>query len=89
MLAASARAALGVVTVPTGAGRDKGEAEQALLDKALKDFLCRQVHHHASGFELGVAVIPSHGPGIVVPLGLGVSEVAGGAAHRSRHLHPP
>jgi hypothetical protein len=38
--AASTRAALGVVTGPAGAGesRDKGEAEQALLDKALKDF---------------------------------------------------
>ena len=41
--AASTRAALGVVTGPSGAGagRDKGEAEQALLDKALKD--CRPV----------------------------------------------
>jgi hypothetical protein len=41
--AASTRAALAVVTGPSGAGagRDKGEAEQALLDKALKDF--RQV----------------------------------------------
>ena len=41
--AASTRAALGVVTGPSGAGasRDKGEAEQALLDKTLKDF--RQV----------------------------------------------
>ena len=39
--AASTRAALGVVTGPSGAGagRDKGEAEQALLDKALKDSL--------------------------------------------------
>ena len=38
--AASTRAALAVVTGPAGAGadRDKGEAEQALLDKALKDF---------------------------------------------------
>ena len=38
--AASTRAALGVVTGPAGAGadRDKGEAEQALLDTALKDF---------------------------------------------------
>jgi hypothetical protein len=37
--AASTRATLGVVTGPSGAGggRDKGEAEQALLDKALKD----------------------------------------------------
>jgi hypothetical protein len=36
---ASTRAAFGVVTGPAGAGgaRDKGEAEQALLDKALKD----------------------------------------------------
>ena len=41
--AASTRAALGVVTGPAGAGagRDKGEAEQALLDTALKDY--RQV----------------------------------------------
>ena len=41
--AAPTRAALGVVTGPSGAGasRDKGEAEQALLDKTLKDF--RQV----------------------------------------------
>jgi hypothetical protein len=41
--AASTRAALAVVTGPSGAGggRSKGEAEQALLDKALKD--CRQV----------------------------------------------
>ncbi len=40
---ASTRAAFGVVTGPAGAGgaRDKGEAEQALLDKALKDY--RQV----------------------------------------------
>jgi len=39
--AASTRAAFGVVTGPAGAGggRDKGEAEQVLLDKALKD--CR------------------------------------------------
>jgi hypothetical protein len=38
--AASTRAAFGVVTVPAGAGagRDKGEAEQVLLDKALKDY---------------------------------------------------
>ena len=37
---ASTRAAFGVVTGPSGAGgaRDKGEAEQALLDKALKDY---------------------------------------------------
>ena len=41
--AASTRAALGVVTGPSSASasRDKGEAEQALLDKTLKDF--RQV----------------------------------------------
>ena len=41
--AASTRAVLGVVTGPSGAGadRDKGEAEQALLDTALKDY--RQV----------------------------------------------
>ncbi len=38
--AASTRAAFGVVTGPAGAGggRDKGEAEQVLLDKALKDY---------------------------------------------------
>jgi hypothetical protein len=38
--AASTRATFGVVTGPAGAGgiRDKGEAEQALLDKALKDY---------------------------------------------------
>jgi hypothetical protein len=37
--AASTRAAFGVTTGPSGAGgaRDKGEAEQVLLDKALKD----------------------------------------------------
>jgi hypothetical protein len=37
---ASTRAAFGVVTGPAGAGgaRDKGEAEQVLLDKALKDY---------------------------------------------------
>jgi hypothetical protein len=37
---ASTRAALGVVTGPSGAGagRGKGEAAQALLDKALKDY---------------------------------------------------
>jgi hypothetical protein len=37
---ASTRAAFGVVTGPSGAGgtRDKGEAEQALLDQALKDY---------------------------------------------------
>jgi hypothetical protein len=37
---ASTRAAFGVVTGPSGAGgaRDKGEAEQALPDKALKDY---------------------------------------------------
>ena len=37
---ASTRATLGVVTGPAGAGggRDKGEAEQILLDKALKDY---------------------------------------------------
>jgi hypothetical protein len=37
---ASTRATLGVVTGPSGAGggRDKGEAEQGLLDKALKDY---------------------------------------------------
>ncbi len=37
---ASTRAAFGVVTGPSGAGggRDKGEAEQVLLDKALKDY---------------------------------------------------
>jgi hypothetical protein len=37
--AASTRAAFGVTTGPAGAGgaRDKGEAEQVLLDKALKD----------------------------------------------------
>ncbi len=36
---ASTRATLGVIIGPSGAGgsRDKGEAEQALLDKALKD----------------------------------------------------
>jgi hypothetical protein len=36
---ASTRAAVGVTTGPSGAGaaRDKGEAEQVLLDKALKD----------------------------------------------------
>src|SRR5229473_536343 len=42
---ASTRSALAVVTGPSGAaaggGRDKGEAEQVLLDKALKDY--RQV----------------------------------------------
>jgi hypothetical protein len=39
MSGASTRAAFGVATGPSGAGggRDKGEAEQALLDKALKD----------------------------------------------------
>lgn len=38
--AAPTRAAFGVVTGPAGAGagRDKGEAEQVLLDKALKDY---------------------------------------------------
>jgi hypothetical protein len=38
--AASTRAAFGVTTGPAGAGaaRDKGEAEQVLLDKALKDY---------------------------------------------------
>jgi len=38
--AASARAAFGVATGPADAGgaRDKGEAEQVLLDKALKDY---------------------------------------------------
>jgi hypothetical protein len=38
--AASTRAAFGVVTGPAGAGggRDKGDAEQVLLDKALKDY---------------------------------------------------
>jgi hypothetical protein len=38
--AASTRAAFGVTTGPSGAsgGRDKGEAEQVLLDKALKDY---------------------------------------------------
>jgi len=38
--AASTRAAFGVMTGPAGAGggRDKGEAEQVLLDKALKDY---------------------------------------------------
>jgi hypothetical protein len=38
--AASTRATLGVITGPAGAGagRDKGEAEQVLLDKALKDY---------------------------------------------------
>jgi hypothetical protein len=38
--AASTRATLGVVTgaAGAGAGRDKGEAEQVLLDKALKDY---------------------------------------------------
>ena len=37
---ASTRATFGVVTGPAGAGggRDKGEAEQVLLDKALKDY---------------------------------------------------
>jgi len=37
---ASTRATFGVVTGPSGAGgsRDKGEAEQVLLDKALKDY---------------------------------------------------
>ena len=39
---ASTRATLGVMSGPSGAaaggGRDKGEAEQALLDKALKDY---------------------------------------------------
>jgi hypothetical protein len=40
---ASTRATFGVTTGPSGAGgaRDKGEAEQALLDKALKD--CRHL----------------------------------------------
>jgi hypothetical protein len=40
--AASTRATLGVTTGPSGAGagRDKGEAEQVLLDKALKDYRC-------------------------------------------------
>jgi hypothetical protein len=40
--AASTRATFGVVTGPAGAGggRDKGEAEQVLLDKALKDYHC-------------------------------------------------
>jgi hypothetical protein len=40
--AASTRATLGVATGPSGAGaaRDKGEAEQVLLDKALKDYRC-------------------------------------------------
>ena len=40
--AASTRATFGVVTGPagTGGGRDKGEAEQVLLDKALKDYHC-------------------------------------------------
>ena len=38
--AASTRATVGVATGPSGAGaaRDKGEAEQVLLDKALKDY---------------------------------------------------
>jgi hypothetical protein len=38
--AASTRATFGVVTGPAGAGagRDKGEAEQVLLDKAVKDY---------------------------------------------------
>jgi hypothetical protein len=38
--AASTRATFGVTTGPSGAGaaRDKGEAEQVLLDKALKDY---------------------------------------------------
>ncbi len=38
--AASARATFGVTTGPSGAGgaRDKGEAEQVLPDKALKDY---------------------------------------------------
>jgi len=38
--AASTRATFGVATGPAGAGvsRDKGEAEQVLLDKALKDY---------------------------------------------------
>ncbi len=38
--AASTRATFGVITGPSGAGgaRDKGEAEQVLLDKALKDY---------------------------------------------------
>jgi hypothetical protein len=38
--AASTRATLGVTSGPSGAGaaRDKGEAEQILLDKALKDY---------------------------------------------------
>ena len=38
--AASTRATFGAVTGPSGAGasRDKGEAEQVLLDKALKDY---------------------------------------------------
>ena len=37
---ASTRATFGVTTGPSGAGggRDKGEAEQVLLDKALKDY---------------------------------------------------
>jgi hypothetical protein len=37
---ASTRATLGVVTGPSGVGggRDKAEAEQGLLDKALKDY---------------------------------------------------
>jgi hypothetical protein len=41
--AASTRATFGAVTGPSGAGgaRDKGEAEQVLLDKALKD--CRHL----------------------------------------------
>ena len=40
--AASTRATLGVATGPSGAGagRDKGEAEQVLLDKAVKDYRC-------------------------------------------------
>ena len=40
--AASTRATFGVATGPSGAGaaRDKGEAEQVLLDKALKDYRC-------------------------------------------------
>jgi len=38
--AASTRATFGVITGPSGAGgaRDKGEAEQVLLDKALKEY---------------------------------------------------
>jgi hypothetical protein len=49
--AASTRATFGVTTGPSGAGaaRDKGEAEQVLLDKALKDY-----HHLFTPWRLWV-----------------------------------